>query len=59
MKKSEELYMNHMYTTGGAEDSAEDLQTKEVTINEVESYRPMARLCKDQNTSGIPLNTGF
>ena len=56
MKKSEELYMKHVYTTGGVEDSTE---AQEVTINEVESYRPTTRPWKDQNTSEIPPSRGF
>ena len=35
MKKAEELYMKHVYTTGGSEEQTDTQITREVTINEV------------------------
>ena len=56
MKKAEELYMKHVYTTGGIEDARDCQDSKEVTINQVESYRPMTRTWKDEKTDEIPPN---
>ena len=53
MKKAEELYMKHVYTMGGSEDSVENQVMKEVTINEVGSFRSTQKTWKDRNTSEI------
>ena len=54
MKKAEELYMKHVYTTGGMEDQNDSYNSKEVMINEVERYIPTQRPRTDRNTSEIP-----
>ena len=54
MKKAEELYMNHVYTTGGSEDQTETQTAKEVTINEVSRHASNQMFGKDRNTSKIP-----
>ena len=54
MKKAEELYMKHVYTTGGSEDQTETQATKEVTINEVASRASNQTFGKYRNTSEIP-----
>ena len=54
MKKAEELYMKHVYTTGGTEDQTDTHITKEVTINEVERHFPAQRPRTDRNTGEIP-----
>ena len=59
MKKAEELYMKHVYTTGGAEEPTENLKTREVTINEVHTHRPTTSTWKDRNTSEILPNRRF
>ena len=56
MKKSEELYMKQVYTTGGGEDITDSQNTKEVTINEVDSYRSTTRPWTEAKTGEIPLN---
>ena len=54
MKKAEELYMKHVYTTGGVDDQPDTQPSKEVTINEVERYSSTQKLRTDQNTGKIP-----
>ena len=54
MKKAEELYMKHVYTTGGSEDQTETQTTKEVMINEVSRHASNQMFGKDRNTSEIP-----
>ena len=54
MKKAEELYMKHVYTTGGVDDPTDTHTSKEVTINEVERYTPTQRHRTDRNTGEIP-----
>ena len=54
MKKAEELYMKHVYTTGGSEEQTDTQITREVTINEVSRNTPNYRFEKDRNTSEIP-----
>ena len=54
MKKAEELYMKHVYTTGGSEDHTETQVTKEVTINEVSSHGSNQTFGNYGNTSEIP-----
>ena len=54
MKKAEDLYMKHVYTTGGSEDQTDTQTTKEVTINEVSRHTPNQIFGKDRNTSEIP-----
>ena len=58
MKKAEELYMKHVYTTGGTDEQTDSHTSKEVTINEVERYTPLQRSGTDRNTSEIPLVRG-
>ena len=53
MKKAEELYMKHVYTTGGSDEQTDTQITKEVTINEVSRNTPNYRFEKDRNTSEI------
>ena len=54
MKKEEELYMKHVYTTGGEDSLTDPHGTKEVTINEVSRYTPSQRFEGNRNTSEIP-----
>ena len=54
MKKAEELYMKHVYTTGGVDDQPDTHTSKEVTINEVERYNATQRSRTDRNTGEIP-----
>ena len=54
MKKAEELYMKHVYTTGGSEEQTDTQITREVTINEVSRNTSNYRFDKDRNTSEIP-----
>ena len=54
MKKAEELYMKHVYTTGNVEDQADTYTSKEVTINEVDRYGTSQRSRIDRNTGDIP-----
>ena len=51
MKKAEDLYMKHVYTTGGSEDQTDTQTTKEVTINEVSRHTLNQIFGKDRNTS--------
>ena len=54
MKKAEEFYMKHVYTTGGSDEQADIQITKEVTINEVSRHTPHHRFEKDRDTGEIP-----
>ena len=54
MKKAEELYMKHVYTTGGSGDQTNTYTTKEVTINELSRHVPSQTFGNDRNTSEIP-----
>ena len=54
MKKAEELYMKHVYTTGGLDDQKDTHTTKEVTINEVSGQASNHTFRRDRNTSEIP-----
>ena len=58
MKKAEELYMKHVYTTGGTDDQTDTHTMKEVTINEVKRHSPAQRPRIDRNTSEIPPGRG-
>ena len=54
MKRAEELYMKHVYPTGGSDEQTDTQITKEVTINEVSRHTPNHRFEKDRNISEIP-----
>ena len=54
MKKAEELYMKHVYTTGGSDGMTDAQATKELTINEVARYTPNQMFKRNRNTSEIP-----
>ena len=53
MKKAEELYMKHVYTTGGLDEQTDTYATKEVTINEVSRHTPNHTFGRDRNTNEI------
>ena len=54
MRKAEELYMKHVYTTGGSEEQTDIQSAKEVTINEVSRHTPSYEFKKAMDTSEIP-----
>ena len=54
MRKAEELYMKHVYTTGGSEEQTDTQSMKEVTINEVSRHTPSYEFKKARDTSEIP-----
>ena len=58
MKKAEELYMKHVYTTGGIDDQTDTHTSKEVMINEIDRYSPTQRSGTDRNTGKIPPGRG-
>ena len=54
MKKAEELYMKHVYTTGGSDDQTDTHATKEVMIKEISRHIPNQTFGRDRDTSEIP-----